>query len=281
MKELFLRYRTLITFVGLLLLSVGGMWFSGKTTMASPKDLGMAVVSLFQQGSAAGFGFVANTLTSVQQLAELRADYEKLVDRIHTYEEKLSDIEQLHAENLRLREVLAFSGNLGYQNIPAQLIGKDPGIIFNTLTLNKGYNQGVRKGMPVIAIQNGLQGLVGKVMSVGPMTSQVLPVFDSRNFIGARLERSRYEGLVNGGGASDKDLRMIYIDPVAKTAISVDDMVITSGLNSMYPPNLIVGKVSSIQAKPYETSIELTVHPFIEFTKMEYVYVLATTSGVE
>jgi rod shape-determining protein MreC len=281
MKELFLKYRTLVTFVTLLVLSVGGMWFSGKTTMASPKDLGMAIVSLFQQGSAASFGFIANAFTSVQRLAELRADYGKLVDKLHSYEERQSDIEQLRGENARLREVLAFSDTLGYQNIPAQLIGKDPGMIFNTLTLNKGFNHGVRKGMPVIAIQNGLQGLVGKVMSVSPMTSQVLPVFDSQNYIGARLERSRYEGLVNGGGASDKDLRMIYIDPDAKNSITVDDTVITSGLNSMYPPNLIVGRVSTIQAKPYETSIELTVHPFIDFSKMEYVYVLAATAGLE
>jgi rod shape-determining protein MreC len=248
--------------------------------MASPKEMGMAVTSFFQQVSSTSFGFIVNSINSVHQLTELRGDYDKLVARLQLFEEKQSDIEQLRAENQRLKEVLQFTDLLGYANIPAQIIGKDPGVLFNTITVNKGYNHGIRKGMPVIAIQQGQQGLVGKVIVVGPVTSQIMPIFDSQNFIGTRLEKSRYEGLINGGGASDKDLRMNYVDPDAKNSISVNDLVITSGLNSMYPPNLLVGQVASILAKPYETSIELNIHPFLEFSRLEYVYILTYTPEV-
>jgi rod shape-determining protein MreC len=254
------------------------MWFSGKTNMASPKDLGMAIFSFFQQISTSAGNFVSSSINSVQQLTELRADYNKLADKLQVYEEKQSDIEQLRSENERLKVVLQFGSDLGYANTPSQIIGKDPGVLFNTF--NKGYNHGVRKGMPVIAIQNGMQGLVGKIMAVSPVTSQVLPVFDSQNYIGARLEKSRYEGLVNGGGSSLSDLHMTYIDPGAKDLISVNDLVITSGLNSMYPPNLLIGKVTSILSKPYETSLEVSIHPFVEFSRIEYVYVLNYNSEV-
>ena len=280
MKDFFRKYNSLIVFIFLMAFSLGGMWFSGKTNIASPKEMGMAIATFFQQVSATGFGFVVDSVTSVHQLAELRGDYEKIVDRLQSVEEKQSDIEQLRAENLRLKEVLQFTDLLGYTNIPAQIIGKDPGVLFNTITINKGYNHGIRKGMPVIAIQNGQQGLVGKIMVVGPVTSQILPIFDSQNFIGTRLEKSRYEGLINGGGASDKELRMSYVDPDAKNSISVNDFVITSGFNSIYPPNLLVGQVASIIAKPYETSIELNIHPFLEFSRLEYVYILTYSPGV-
>lgn len=274
MWSFFRKHSTNTVLVALVLFSFSCLWFGGKTAIASPRDIGMSIVSFFQNLSHSLSSFVGDTANSVQQLSALRNDYNKLEAKLQGYEEKQSDIEQLHAENDRLREVLQFSTSMGMSNIPAQIIAKDPGILFNTLTLNKGFNSGVKKGMSVIAIQNGRQGLVGKVQSVGASTCQVLPIFDAQNYIAARLDRNRYEGLVNGGGTSIDNLLMTYVDPEAKNAISVNDEVVSSGLNSLYPPNLLIGKVAAIESKPYESSLTLKIHPFIEFSRLEYVFLV-------
>ena len=280
MNSFFRKHSSMTVFVALLACSFFSMWFTGKTAISSPKEIGMTIFSLFQNVTTSISTFVGNTANSVQQLSALRNDYDKVITKLQSYEEKQSDIEQLHMENDRLRSVLQFSSNLGIANIPAQIIGKDPGILFSTITLNKGFNNGVKKGMPVIAIQNGRQGLVGKVQTVGPNTSQILPIFDVQNFIAGRLERSRFEGLVNGGGSSFDNLQMTYVDPEAKSQVSVNDSVISSGFNSVYPPNLLIGTVAAIEAKPYESSLSLKIHPFIEFSRLEYVFLLDYTPEV-
>ena len=173
-----------------------------------------------------------------------------------------------------MRSALGFSSLLGYANLPAQVIAKDPGILFSTITINKGFNDGVRKDMPVIAIQDGRQGLVGKVQELGPSSAQIVPVFDAQSYIAARIDGNRYEGLVQGGGTSLQDLQLLYIAQEAKPSISVGNLVVTSGLNSIFPPNIIIGTVSSVESKPYEPALTLNVKPFVEFTRVEYVYLL-------
>ena len=57
--------------------------------------------------------------------------------------------------------------------------------------------------------------------------------------------------------------------------IGCGDLVVTSGFNGSYPDNIYIGKVKSISGKEYETSLRLELEPFVDFFRLEYVFVLA------
>ena len=217
-----------------------------------------------------------STITSVRELGELRQDYLDLVEQVRSFEAGAADIAELERENARLREQLGYAESLPAAAIPAQIVGKDPGNHFSTITLNKGGSAGIERDMAVIAIQNGRQGLVGKVVEVGSNYAQVMPLFDASLFVASRLQQSRYEGLVQGGGAAGREIVMRFVPETAKSAVSYGDVVVTSGMNSFYPRGIVVGTVLEVQARPYESSLELLVDPAIDFGRLEYVFVVGS-----
>ena len=268
------RYRdrlTLVLLIGICLISLS---VSTSSMTVRPGEIGQSVVAVFQQ-SASGVGrFFATTVTSIRELAALQQQYDQILSQVREYETIADDITQLRAENQRLREALGFAQGLPIDSLPARVIAKEPGSFFAGVTINKGLTSGIRREMPVIANQNGVQGLVGRISEVGLSTSVVMPVFDSNSFVAARLLRSRHEGLVSGAGMSDDHLTMLYVGKSARSDIAVDDVVITSGMRSIFPEGIRIGTVESIQGRPYETSLTIGLRPSVDFSRLEYVFVL-------
>jgi rod shape-determining protein MreC len=88
------------------------------------------------------------------------------------------------------------------------------------------------------------------------------------------MRDSRYEGLIRGGSPEAGKLEMRYVKKEAKGVIRYGSLVITSGNNSIYPPDLYVGRVKTVEAPEWETSLTLTITPIVDFARMEYVFVL-------
>ena len=132
--------------------------------------------------------------------------------------------------------------------------------------------------MPVIAFQGTNMALVGKILQVGKASSIIIPVYDYRCYVAAKLELSRHRGVVNGQGSEDSPLIMKYVKKSAKGDIGIGDKIVTSGLDdsSLFPKNIPIGFVSKIEVFDYETSLELSIEPIIDFSRLEYVFVLDT-----
>lgn len=274
MKDFAKKHREGLLLTILAVVCAVSLWISGRTSLSSPKELGLVGVAAFQSVGDAIGEFFSSTFTSIQKLSELQADYDALRTRMGELEAATSDASALRDENRRLREVLGFSGALSYQNVPAQLIGKAPGLFFASLTINKGYNQGIRRGMPVITMQDANLVLVGKVELVSPDAAVVQPLFSDTMYITARLDSSRYEGLVKGSGFAGDPLVMQYIAANAQSQLRIGDTVSSSGVNSRYPGGLRIGSVSAISSRPYENTLELEVKAAVDFSRLEYMYVL-------
>jgi len=274
-RETVARHRNSLTLAVLVVLCLISLGVSTESMSLRPKEIGQSFVAVFQQSFSAVGRFFAGTVNSIRELSVLREQHDALLEQMREYETIADDVDLLRAENERLREALEFEQTLPFTSLPARVIGKEPGSFFSGLTINKGRAAGVRRYMPVIANQNGVQGLVGRVEEVGLTTSVVMPVFDRDSFVASRLLKSRHEGLVAGEGSSEGLLTMLYVAKSARSEISVDDVVITSGMRSLFPEGLRIGTVEAILGRPYETSLNIELDPAVDFSRLEYVFVLS------
>ena len=180
----------------------------------------------------------------------------------------------IRKENERLKEQLDFAVSLEEKNIPAQIIARDLDNAFTYLTINKGSVNGVRKNMPVIAFQNGNQGLVGKVVQVGTFTSQIMPVYNINNMVSARIQNLRDLGLVKGLGSQNQPLQMQYIRKSVMEELNPGDIVVTSGENDNYMRDIAIGTITKIKSVDYNSSLIIELMPIIDFSRLENVFVV-------
>jgi rod shape-determining protein MreC len=265
---------TSYVFAALVVGSFSLLLFSTRSFVVDIKDAGLSLFSGIRGGIHEAGSLVSRTVLSVRELAGLRREYAELSGRLARYEQLERTAAEIRQENTRLREQLNFSQSLNYLHSPAELIGRDPDNLFSALVINKGKYSGVETNMAVIAWQNGIQGLVGKVVQAGQFESLVMPVYDVSSFVSSRFSVSRYDGIVEGQGGDDVPLRMRFIRKRARDEISFGDLVVTNGLGGVYPGGINVGRVSAIHYQDYEISMEVDLESVIDFSRLEYVFVI-------
>lgn len=245
------------------------------------QQIGFSIVSTVQSGTHAVWSGITRFFTSVSELSQLKKEYELLSAKLEDYEYLQRNNAEIRKENIRLKELLDFTEELAYQNYPAQIIGRETSTNYAGITVNKGSRQGIRKGMPVIAIQNGNIGLVGKVITVGINTSLIMPVYDSRCNVSARIENTRDTGLISGNGNEGDPLSLSYIKKRVLEELSYGDVIVTSGENDNYMSDIPIGTISSITVLDYDTSLEINVTPVIDFGRLEQVVIVDVNTPEE
>lgn len=235
--------------------------------------LGFTVLSSVQKGVTAVTSGVGKTFNAVQELSRLRDENRELTERLKNYQYLQRSNSEITKENNRLKEQLGFSTSLKEKNYPAQIIGREPDSLYSAFTINKGSKSGIKKNMPVLAVQEGIVGLIGKVITVGSGTSLVMPVYDSKCYVSARIQNTRDVGLINGLGSSDSPLTMRYIKKRVLGELSIGDMIVTSGENGNYIQDIPIGTISKITVVDYDSSLDIEVTPVIDFARLETVIV--------
>lgn len=268
------RFWGIPSFLVLTIINVVILIFSTNSMLISPKTLGMSFLSLFQEGINGTVEWFSGTVNSINELKNLKEEYDATLKKLTAYEQMDRNFEEVNRENELLREQLGFSKALEFDHISARIIAKDPVSLFSSFIINKGSSDGIRKGMPVTAYQNGVIGLVGKVIETGLNSSRIIPIYNSTSFVAARFQYSRFEGLIAGLGDTENHLIMNYVKKTALSQINVNDTVISSGMQSLYPGGISIGTVKSITSREYNTSLEIEVSPTIDFGQLEYVFVL-------
>jgi rod shape-determining protein MreC len=266
--------RELYVFSALMVISFSLLLFSTRSLIMNVRDAGLSVFSGVRGRVDDLSSAVSRTILSVQELAKLKTEYSELLERVARYERLERSAAEISQENMRLKEQLAFSQSLTYRHIPAKLIGRDPDNLYSALVINKGSHAGVAREMPVIAWQGGSQALVGKVIQVRTFESLVMPLYDSSLQVPSRFAASRYEGIVEGQGNPDLPLRMRFIQKRARDMISQGDLVVSSGMGRVYPPDINIGRISNVSYHEYEISMEAELEPLIDFSRLEYVFII-------
>ncbi|WP_218081893.1 rod shape-determining protein MreC [Anthocerotibacter panamensis] len=181
--------------------------------------------------------------------------------RVIELEGRLSGLEE---ENRRLREMLALpAGSLG-KPLAAQVIGRDGDHWWRQVILNRGWADGVSKGNPVVAPG----GLVGEVVATSAHTARVLLVTDPLSKIGVTATRTGAMGVISGLWRSEASLEFFDNQAQAK----VGDVIVTSGLSSRFPANIVVGKVTALPDKRVQP-LQATVHFSAALDGLNWVYI--------
>ncbi|MDR2786000.1 MAG: rod shape-determining protein MreC [Treponema sp.] len=258
------------------------LFFSTLSFVVNFRNVGLSLFSGIRGGIHSVSSQIAWTINSIQELAVLQKEYAELIARVTRYEQLERTAAEIRQENYRFREQLGFSQQIRYRHYPAEIIGRDPGNLFSAFVINKGKRDGVAYNMAVIAFQDGIQALAGKVVQAGQFESLVMPVYDSSSFVPVRFASSRYEGLVEGQGKIEYPLLVRLISKRARDDIHFGDMVITSGIGGgngmVYPAGINIGRVSRILYKEDETSMEAELETVLDFSRLEYVFVIDAAS---
>jgi rod shape-determining protein MreC len=244
-----------------------------------------AVFSPLQALISGGVDGVGGTWSSYVYLRGVRDENKSLRDRLAVTELILQQRSQQAREAQRLRELLDLREVLPLETLVAEVIARDGVPWFRTITLNRGRNHGVALNAPVISPN----GVVGRVIRLGPEASVVQLLLDQESGAGARIARSRVRGVVGGqvdsAGSLTGDLVMKYVPMLAD--VVEGDLVLTSGLDRIYPPGLVVGRVRTVKLGSGLFK-EILVAPSARFDKLEEVLVVrtplpdvATTQGVQ
>ncbi|MGD0455862.1 MAG: rod shape-determining protein MreC [Solirubrobacteraceae bacterium] len=237
----------------------------------------LTVVSPIQDGANKAlkpvrdlFGWFGNTLHAKSELAQSLKQTDKL------RRELVAD----QAEKRSYRELAALThlDQLGvgdYHPVTATVIDKDPNIWYSTVTIDKGESSGIRINDPVV----NEEGLVGKVAQAAPDGAQVDLITDSSMGVSARIGSSTATGLVQPKVGDPNDLLLGWLPN--NTQANSGEYVVTAGSaapgESLFPPGLIVGQVTSVNEESAYKSVN--VHPIANLHNLDIVQVLTAGAG--
>lgn len=182
-------------------------------------------------------------------------------------EAKLQHFVALKAENSQLRALLKRSHDDTTKAIAAQILDIEASQVRQVTIVDKGWREGVRVGQAVL----DAKGVMGQVVDVGPMTSTVLLISDTKSAVPVRNHRTGEWGILVGTNHAS-DLILLNLPKTSKT--KPGDLLVTSGLGGHYPQGYPVGIVQRLRDMPGEAFIEVSVHPIAKLNQSQLVLVL-------
>jgi rod shape-determining protein MreC len=232
----------------------------------------VGAVSPFEKAGARGIGNIRGTWSHYFALQNASRDNEQLKRENDTLKLQVSQLQSKAAEADRLAGLLNFrQSQRNVPMLPARVIGTSADTATQTIYLDRGEHDGIRRNMGVITPD----GVVGKVIESYRNTSQVLLLTDKDSGVGAMLADSRIQSPV--GGTGEPLLAMKYIP--SDDTVNVGEQVVTSGMDRIFPRDLPVGTVSEIKnGMPFK---QVRVQPAAKLERLEEVIVLLTLQPLE
>ena len=186
---------------------------------------------------------------------------------------KLIEARAIEYENRRLKSILQLRDDLGDEIAVARIVGSSMGSARRLATLAAGASSGVTPGQPV----RSADGLIGRVLETGRYASRVLLVTDGASNVPVRLVRDGTPAIATGRGDGTIDLKTLE---VGKNPFRRGDILVTSGIGGIYPPNVPVAVVVGV--KRDSTVARPIADPArIDFAVVQAIYEPAATDAPE
>ncbi|AYE34813.1 rod shape-determining protein MreC [Clostridium septicum] len=215
---------------------------------------------------------IKGSLSFVFNFSKVKEENEELTKKNIDLENKLLEYEKLKDENNRLRDILNFKNSKNnYDYLGCEIIGHSGGNITNGYIIDKGENNGLKKGMVVISDK----GLVGQVTSTGSNWAIVESLVNENIAVSVMVNSTRETtGILKGyKDHSNQNLTQVTNLPM-DSAIKEGDVIVTSGLGKVYPREIRIGEVVSVETDNVKVMKSAIVKPYVDFNKLEELFVI-------
>ena len=257
----------ILAVLGIVGLAVGGYLTPVSRVILSP------IISA-QTWLATRFEAIQSVISAPQDTLRLRQRNTELEAEVSRLQSQVIELQQRLTETSILSALVEFArANPEYRYQAAAVIGYDTSPFLKYVIINKGSDQGLRRGMPVVT----QQGLVGRVAAVTSTAARVQLITDPASTVNVRLDPSGAQAVLNGQITGDVILDMIPQD----ANVQAGDLVLTSGLGGGYPPNLLAGQVSGIRSRDQDLFQRATVQTVVDFNELEIVLVITNFKPVD
>jgi rod shape-determining protein MreC len=203
-------------------------------------------------------------------LQEIRRTNQSLLEENSQLQIRLQQERAVAAQSRTLQELLDLKNQVELSTtagtvVRSTVIGGGAAPEFRTVTIDKGTQDGLQPEMAVLAPA----GVVGRVILPSARASKIQLLIDVNAAAGVIVERSRAQGIVIGNGRDR--LRMDYVPSSAD--IKAGDVVVTSGIEGIYPKGFVIGQIESVQRGAGAYS-DIVVRPAVDFSALEGVLVV-------
>lgn len=209
---------------------------------------------------------LADLLLNTGQLSELSAENAELRRHVARLEAEAAAWRESASAQQQVEALTAAAGELATRYLAAAVLLRDPAPALNAIVIDRGSDDGVAVGQPVLG--DGAT-LIGTVMDAGTSRSRVRLLSDAGSAVAAVVQESRVPGAVAGG---TDGLRMEFVPGGARVAPG--DLIVTSALGGRLPGGLVIGRVSSVSSAEQDLFEAVRIEPLADYARLEHVLIL-------
>ncbi len=207
----------------------------------------------------------------LKTLDELEIENRKLNEENRELRTTNNLLREMEAENNRLRLALEYRDKSVFRLLPARVIARDSSTWWNTVKINRGFQDGVQSDQPVLTDV----GLVGKTTTVARNESIVVLITDETCRVAAKVEGTREQGIVSGLRVQRADtIGELQLNFLSKNAnLEAGQKVYTAGVsNGVFPSGILIGTVKEFVARPLDG--QAILEPAVDLSFAEDVFVV-------
>ncbi|HFK2286412.1 rod shape-determining protein MreC, partial [Pseudomonas aeruginosa] len=203
--------------------------------------------------------------------SELIAENERLKAESLLMQRRVQKLAALTEQNVRLRELLNSAALVDDKVLVSELIGVDPNPFTQRIMIDKGENDGVFVGQPVL----DASGLMGQVVEVMPYTARVLLLTDTTHSIPVQVNRNGLRAIAVGTGNPER-LELRYVADTAD--IKEGDLLVSSGLGQRFPAGYPVATVKEVIHDSGQPFAVVRAVPTAKMNRSRYVLLVFSDS---
>jgi len=265
----FLRANRLLIAIAVALLLGGGLVLVSRDDRVRNDSFGRVLVDAMapvQDGATLVARTVGGMWSAITGAFRTRDQLRALRTELREQSRALVHLREIELENERLRRLLDFRPRIRDAVVAARVIGRDALGASRSFVIDRGTNDGVTRGAAVLAPE----GVVGHVFLAGRSASRVLLVTDHNSGVDAVVQRTRARGIVEGRVGGGCGLKFVK----RTESLEPGDLVITSGVDGIFPKGLPIGRISSIDKRGPGLFQYALVEPAVDFDVLEEVLVV-------
>lgn len=253
--------------IGLIALALGGYLTPLSRYILAPVVTAQTWLATRYQTIQGYFSVPQDVARLRQQNTELEAENSRL-------QAEIINLQQQAAETRRLSALVEFArANPENRYLAASVIGVDPSPFLQYVIVNRGSDDDLHRGMPVVT----QQGLVGRVSAVTAGAARIQLITDAGSTINVRLEPSGAQAVLQGSVTGE-----ITLNQIPQSAnIQNGDLVLTSGLGGNFPDNILIGQVTGVRSRDYDLFKSASVQPVVDFRQLGIVLVITNFKPVD